>query len=157
MKNKFLCTALFGLGLIPLVSFAMPFDPLIGTWQIINDRTGYYVSDIVIRKNSKTQQYSAVLVKVHSQSGTSISNVCHACEGEFKNKPLFGMEILNNMIANSSQTQFSQGIWLNHQDGLRYEINAHLNSTKNQLRVTGKAKNAQQTTSMTWMRLQDIE
>lgn len=157
MKHKFLPTVLLMIALSPLTTFASPFDQLSGTWKVINDRTGFYVSDIVIRKNSKTQQYSAVQVKTHSNPGLLISDVCQACKGTLKDKPLFGMEVLSNMVANSDKTKFSEGVWLNTQDGLLYDINVHVN-TNNQLKITGKAKHStQKTTAMTWTRLQDTE
>lgn len=63
MNRKFIGAVALLFGLInPLA--AMPVDPLIGTWKVIDDYTGYYISDIVIRKNSKTQQYSAVITKI---------------------------------------------------------------------------------------------
>ena len=54
----------------------MPFDPLIGTWKVIDDRTGSYISDIVVRKDSKTEQYSAVVTKNYPLLGKSISETC---------------------------------------------------------------------------------
>ena len=72
MKHKFLCASALFLGLSHS-AFAMPFDPLIGTWKVIDDRTGYYISDIVIRKNSKTSQYSAVVTKYYPLAGAPVS------------------------------------------------------------------------------------
>lgn len=75
MNRKFIGAAALLFGLInPLA--AMPVDSLIGTWKVIDDYTGYYISDIVIRKNSKTQQYSAVITKNYPLPGTPKTEVC---------------------------------------------------------------------------------
>lgn len=152
MNRKFFgATALF-FGLInPLA--AMPFDPLIGTWKVIDDRTGYYVSDIVIRKNSKTQQYSAVITKNRSLPGVASSEVCSKCQGELKNQPIFGMEALKGLVADTSNKQFNKGIWINTQDGRVYDIDASLNAAGDQMKVNGKAKSANVTSIMTWKKL----
>ena len=66
MNFKFLSAIALLLGLTNPLN-AMPFDPLIGTWKVIDDRTGSYISDIVVRKDSKTEQYSAVVTKNYAQ------------------------------------------------------------------------------------------
>ena len=66
----------------------MSFDPLIGTWKVIDDRTGYYVVEVVIRKNSKTQQYSAVITQNLASAATGNSDLCSKCQGALKINPL---------------------------------------------------------------------
>lgn len=149
MNTKFLSAAALLVGLINPVS-AMPFDPLIGTWKVIDDRTGYYISEIVIRKNSKTQKYSAVLTKNRTAPGVANPELCSKCQGALKNQPVFGMEVLSGMVTNNSNTQFNNGIWINTQDGYMYNIEARLNASKDQMKVFGKALNANTTSLMTW-------
>lgn len=149
MNIKFLGVITLFLGLInPLA--AMPFDSLIGTWRVIDDRTGYYVSEIVIRKNPKTQQYSAVLTKSRQALGVENPDVCGKCPGVLKDQPIFGMEVLKGMVVNSSNTQFDKGVWLNTQDGRTYDVEARLNNSRDQMKVFGKAKNGNTTSAMTW-------
>jgi hypothetical protein len=149
MNIKFLGAITLLLGLINPVA-AMSFDPLIGSWKVIDDRTGYYISEIVIRKNSKTQQYSAVVTKNRPVPGVANPDVCGKCRGMLKNQPIFGMEVLKGMVANSHHTQFNQGQWLNVQDGRSYVIEARLNESKDQMKVFGKAKDSDTTSAMTW-------
>ncbi|MFH7766152.1 DUF2147 domain-containing protein [Acinetobacter sp. BSP-28] len=152
MNRKFFAAIALFFGLInPLA--AMPFDPLIGTWKVIDDRTGYYVSDIVIRKNSKTQQYSAVITKNRPLPGVASSEVCSKCQGELKNQPIFGMEALKGLVADTSNKQFNKGLWINTQDGRIYDIDASLNAAGDQMKVYGKAKSANVTSIMTWKKL----
>ncbi|MGF2879088.1 DUF2147 domain-containing protein [Acinetobacter johnsonii] len=153
MKHKFLCASALFLGLSHS-AFAMPFDPLIGTWKVIDDRTGYYISDIVIRKNSKTSQYSAVVTKYYPLAGAPVSDVCSKCQGGLKDKPIFGMQVLNGLVGDATGQKFVKGQWLNPQDGRVYNINtAQLNAGKDQMKVQASAKDAKGLSSMTWKKL----
>lgn len=152
MKFKFIGVVALLLGMInPLA--AMPFDPLIGTWKVIDDRTGYYISDIVIRKDSKTEQYSAVVTKNYPLPGAPMSEVCTKCAGVLKNQPFFGMETLRGLVANGKDQQFSKGVWINTQDGKTYHIDAQLNESRDLLKVQGKAKGSNTMSNMTWKKL----
>ena len=152
MNRKFIGAAVLLFGLInPLA--AMPVDPLIGTWKVIDDYTGYYISDIVIRKNSKTQQYSAVITKNYPLPGTPMTEVCTKCQGTLKNQPIFGMEALKGLVADASNQQFSKGVWVNPQDGRVYSIDARLNTSGDQMKVQGKAKNSNTVSNMIWKKL----
>lgn len=152
MNRKFIGAAALLFGLInPLA--AMPVDPLIGTWKVIDDYTGYYISDIVIRKNSKTQQYSAVITKNYPLPGTPMTEVCTKCQGTLKNQPIFGMEALKGLVADASNQQFSKGVWVNPQDGRVYSIDARLNASGDQMKVQGKAKNSNTVSNMIWKKL----
>ena len=152
MNLKFIGAVALLLGLINPLS-AMPFDPLIGTWKVIDDYTGYYISDIVIRKNSKTQQYSAVITKNYPLPGTPMTEVCTKCQGALKNQPIFGMEALKGLVADASNQQFSKGVWVNPQDGRVYSIDARLNTSGDQMKVQGKAKNSNTVSNMIWKKL----
>ena len=152
MNRKFIGAAALLFGLInPLA--AMPVDPLIGTWKVIDDYTGYYISDIVIRKNSKTQQYSAVITKNYPLPGTPMTEVCTKCQGTLKNQPIFGMEALKGLVADAGNQQFSKGVWVNPQDGRVYNIDARLNTSGDQMKVQGKAKNSNTVSNMIWKKL----
>lgn len=152
MNRKFIGATALLFGLInPLA--AMPVDPLIGTWKVIDDYTGHYISDIVIRKNSKTQQYSAVITKNYPLPGTPMTEVCTKCQGTLKNQPIFGMEALKGLVADASNQQFSKGVWVNPQDGRVYNIDARLNTSGDQMKVQGKAKNSNTVSNMIWKKL----
>lgn len=130
----------------------MPVDPLIGTWRVIDDRTGYYVSEIVIRKHSKNQQYSAVVTKTRQIPGVENPELCGKCIGQLKDQPIFGMEVLKGAILDSNSNRLSKGIWLNTQDGRSYDIHGQLSSSQKQLKVSGDAKSSNLTSSMTWLK-----
>ena len=152
MTFKFV-TTIATLSFISISTFAHSFDPLIGTWKVIDNRTDSYLSDIVIRKNSKTQQYSAVITQLHGSYSTL--KTCQKCTGHFKNQPILGMETLSGLVANTNKNQLSKGIWINPENGYLYHVNARLNNTGTQLQVTGEA-NKKYNISMLWIKVQDV-
>ena len=152
MNFKFLSAIALLLGLTNPLN-AMPFDPVIGTWKVIDDRTGSYISDIVVRKDSKTEQYSAVVTKNYPLLGKSISETCVKCQGALKDQPIFGMETLRGLVADSDKQRFRKGVWINTQDGQVYNIDARLSVSGDQLKVQGKAKSSNTMSNMTWKKL----
>ena len=78
MKFKILFASTILFGSTQFVA-AMPVDPLLGSWKVIDDKTGHYISEVAIRKNSKTQLYSASITKSYALPGTVASEVCNKC------------------------------------------------------------------------------
>jgi len=152
MNFKSLSTA-FTFALFSSSAFSYTFDPLIGTWKVIDHRTDAYISDIVIRKNSKTQQYSAVITQLHGASKNL--KTCQKCTGSLKNQPVIGMEVLQGLSTNTNNSQFSHGLWTNPDNGYQYKISGQLNHSKTQLQITGRTTQ-NHTTSMLWIKLQDV-
>ena len=151
MKFRILFASTLLLGSTQFLA-AMPVDQLLGSWKVIDDKSGNYITEIAIRKNSKTQQYSAAITKSYALPGTAATDVCTKCTGALKNKYLFGLEILTNMQA-TSKNKFNNGVWVNPQNGLVYIINADLSNTGEQMKVFGKSKSDNTTTIMTWKKL----
>lgn len=148
MKFKILFASTILFGSTQFVA-AMPVDPLLGSWKVIDDKTGHYISEVAIRKNSKTQLYSASITKSYVLPGTATSEVCNKCSGTMKNKSLFGLEIMTN-LQESTKNKFNSGTWVNPQNGVVYTIGADLSNTGDQMKVFGKSKSDNSTTSMTW-------
>ena len=147
---------LFGfsvLSLLSSVTFSSPIDPLIGTWKIIDHRTGYYVSDIVIRKDTSTQRYSAFINKSYPRPGSTPSDLCTACVGVLNNQPLFGMQTLSGLKKNPQTQHYQNGEWINPHDGKKYNIEATLNSKQDQMKVTAKDKDGQSSSTLLWKKI----
>ena len=151
MKLRILFASTLLLGSTQFLA-AMPVDQLLGSWKVIDDKSGNYITEIAIRKNSKTQQYSAAITKSYASPGTVATDVCTKCTGALKNQNLFGLEILTNMQS-TSKNKFNNGVWVNPQNGLVYIINADLSNTGEQMKVFGKSKSDNTTTIMTWKKL----
>jgi len=154
MNTHFLRRIVLLLGLsIPFTVDASPFDPLIGTWKVVDERTGSYLSDIVIRRNSKTEQYSAVIVKMYPLAKEAIPTLCTQCSGALKDQPVIGMEVLTGLKMLNANEEFGQGIWVNPYDGNKYNLNAHLSKTGKLLSIGAKNPSNNSFRNMTWIRL----
>ena len=154
MKVSISRTMLVLLALCSLfATHANAFDPLIGTWKVVDQRSNSYVADIVIRKNSKTQQYSAVIVKMYPLAKEAAPTLCSKCTGALKDQPIIGMQVLSGLKAASSNEGFEQGIWLNPYDGYTYRLNAQLSKTGKLLNISMKSTNSPNARNMTWIRL----
>ncbi|MCH7313869.1 DUF2147 domain-containing protein [Acinetobacter sp. ANC 3882] len=146
------CVLLLGLS-APLAIHAAPTDPLIGTWKVVDERTGTYLSDIVIRRHSATEQYSAVIVKMYPSAKEAAPTVCTACSGTLKNQPIIGMEVLTGLKMLSQNEEFGQGVWINPYDGNKYSLNARLSKTGKMLSINAKNPSNNSFRNMTWIRL----
>lgn len=154
MKAPFFSLFIFLLTLLsPLTTFATPFDPLIGTWKVVDSRSGSYLSDIVIRRNSNTGQYSAVIVKMYPSAKEAIPIYCTKCSGTLKDQPVIGMEVLTGMKMLTQNEEFGQGVWVNPYDGIQYNLNAHLSKTGKIMSITAKTLDNKMNYNMTWVRL----
>ncbi|ENW07236.1 MULTISPECIES: DUF2147 domain-containing protein [Acinetobacter] len=154
MNLQFLRPLILLIGLsTPLSVFATSFDPLIGTWKVVDERTGSYLSDIVIRKNSKTEQYSAVIVKIYPSSKGTTPTLCTACSGTLKDQPLLGMEVLTNLKMLKPNEELGQGIWINSTDGNKYSLTGRLSKTGKMLNISAKNPSNNTFRNMTWIRL----
>lgn len=146
------CVLLLGLS-APLAIHAAPTDPLIGTWKVVDERTGTYLSDIVIRRHSATEQYSAVIVKMYPSAKEAAPTLCTACSGTLKNQPIIGMEVLTGLKMLSQNEEFGQGVWINPYDGYKYSLNARLSKTGKMLSINAKNPSNNSFRNMTWIRL----
>ena len=146
------CVLLLGFN-TSLAAYAAPTDPLIGTWKVVDERTGSYLSDIVIRRHSATEQYSAVIVKMYPSAKEAAPTLCTACTGTFKNQQIIGMEVLTSLKMLSQNEEFGQGVWLNPYDGHKYNLNARLSKTGKMLSINAKNPSNNSFRNMTWIRL----
>lgn len=154
MNTRFLRNFVLFLGLsTPFTVHATPFDPLIGTWKVVDSRTGSYLSDIVIRRNSKTEQYSAVIVKMYPSVQETVPTTCTPCSGSLKDQPIIGMEVLTGLKMLTQNEEFGQGVWVNPYDGYKYSINGRLSKTGKMLNINAKNPSNNTFRNMTWIRL----
>ncbi len=80
-------------------------DPLVGTWKTIDDRTGYSLSDVVIRKD-KDNHYSATIINTRNIPGATHYDICATMYVEHKKiKPLIGLTTMTGLTADPSQEQ----------------------------------------------------
>lgn len=134
-------------------AFASSKDPLVGTWKTIDDRTGYSLADVVIRKDEKSQQYAATIVNVRNVPGAPTAELCTQCTGKDKNKPLVGLEMLTGLIpVLGKQNEFRSGALLDPNNGQHYEARARLMSSGKHLILHVKSAESTLGRNLTWVK-----
>ncbi|RKG31293.1 DUF2147 domain-containing protein [Acinetobacter tianfuensis] len=153
MKNTLFSAVLFSLGTaLSTLTSAAASDPLVGTWKTIDDRTGYSLSDVVIRKN-KDNQYSATIISTRSIPGASEMTLCEKCEGAQKNTPLVGLTTLTGLTANpGNNKEFAGGNLLDPKSGQHYNARARLMNNGKHLIIYSSQQGAAVGRNITWVK-----
>ncbi|MGE8684576.1 MAG: DUF2147 domain-containing protein [Acinetobacter sp.] len=139
------------LTLTTTLSFAAG-DPLVGTWKTIDDRTGYSLSDVVIRKD-KDNHYSATIVSTRTVPGATTSEICSHCTGAQKNKPFIGLTTMTGLIANPNKAnEFVGGVILDPKSGQHYNARARLMNNGKHLIIHGRLDGASIGRNVTWVK-----
>lgn len=137
--------------IFPIVSFANS-DLLIGTWKTIDDRTGYALTDVEIRKNEKGL-YEGIITKLYPIPGTSLKELCTHCIRDFKNKPYIGTVFMWGFRQSKKNPyEFLNGKILDPVNGKLYNAKAKLNSKGNKLTLRGYLNNSSLSRSTTWIK-----
>jgi uncharacterized protein (DUF2147 family) len=134
-------------------SFAAQPDPLVGLWKTIDDRTGYSLADVFIKKDAKTQSYSAVIVQVRGVPGAEKKEHCTECKGSDKNKPLVGLRTLTGLTeipGKNHEYQFGQ--LLDPKNGEHYNARARLMNDGKHLIIRSTLNGSQLSRNTTWVK-----
>lgn len=149
---KLLSALVLGMSLSS-ITFAANTDPLVGTWKTIDDRTGYSLSDVIIRQDSKTKTYSATILHARSVPGAEHSEICTQCKGSQKNQRLVGLKMLSglNPVPNK-QNEFHQGQLLDPSNGQLYNARARLMNNGKHLIIYSQIEGHTVGRNMTWVK-----
>ncbi len=124
MKKRFLISILF---LSITVTNA---QTIFGVWESKNEDTNKVDSYIEVYK--KEGKAYAKIIKITDKNGQT--TLCDKCEGENKNKPILGMNILYGLSKNDDE--WSDGKILDPRNGKLYTCYIKL-ETKNKLKIRG--------------------
>ena len=128
-------------------------DPLVGKWKTIDDRTGYSLADVVIRKDKTSQQYSATIVSTRNTPGAVMIETCQKCTGQYKDRALLGLTILSGLTAvHANAHEFRGGTLLDPYNGHEYQARAKLISNGKHLIIYGSTLGATVGRNMTWVK-----
>lgn len=153
IQLKALATWFLGMSLTVGVHATTPSDPLIGLWKTIDDRTGYSLADVVIRKDQQSQQYSATIIQTRNAPGATPLETCQKCTGKDKNRALVGMNILTGLTAVNAQShEFRGGTLLDPYNGHQYQARAKLMSNGKHLVIYSSTQNSPVGRNMTWVK-----
>lgn len=149
MIKPILCAvSLLTLSCVALTAHA---DPLLGTWNAIDNRTGFHVADMVIRKDPKTKVYSATVNRLLPLPGgtATVNTHCVKCQGELKGTPVIGMQALQGFVM-SEPSELVNGTWISPTDGRHYQMTGSVNTSNKLISLKGRTEGS--TLTMTWLK-----
>ncbi|ELW9333789.1 DUF2147 domain-containing protein [Acinetobacter baumannii] len=127
-------------------------DVLTGKWKTIDDRTGYALTEVTIRKN-KQGLYEGAITKLYPIPGTKVKDTCTHCTGEFKDKPYIGTVFIWGLKqSKNNPSEFVDGKILDPVDGKLYDGKAKLNRKGNRMIIRGYLNNSPIGRSATWIK-----
>ncbi|UJH91468.1 DUF2147 domain-containing protein [Antarcticibacterium sp. 1MA-6-2] len=120
---------------------------IFGKWKTRNDETGKPNSIIEIYKEG--DEINGKVVKILKESDRD--RICENCEGELKNKPVEGLELMTGL--KQKDDEFSGGIITDPETGKEYRVKVWLDENNpNLLKVRGYIAFFYRT--QTWERVQ---
>lgn len=122
------------LGLLCGLSVNLMAQDITGDWNNIDEETGEINSVINIYKEN--DQYFGKIV--HIVKPENRGNLCTKCKGDLKDKPILGMNILNNLKKEEDGNRYSGGQIFDPKTGKEYRAEIWVDEDdKNKLNVRG--------------------
>lgn len=119
------------LGVFLFISITTSAQDVFGKWKTIDDKTGEAKSIVEIYKRDG-QAFGKI---VHIIDPSKRGKLCTKCEGDAKNKPILGFELLKNM--KKSGKYYKNGTIFNPEDGKEYKCRLLVTDDPNVLQVRG--------------------
>lgn len=119
------------LGVFLFISITTSAQDVFGKWKTIDDKTGEAKSIVEIYKRDG-QAFGKI---VHMIDPSKRGELCTKCEGDAKNKPILGFELLKNM--KKSGKYYKNGTIFNPEDGKEYKCRLLVTDDPNVLQVRG--------------------
>ena len=101
-----------------------------GIWTTIDDDTKQARS--LVRISIHDNKLYGKIIKLFPQEGDPENLICEKCEGERKNKPILGLQIINGLIP--KKNQWKDGEILDPNNGKTYDCKIWLEDKKLQVR-----------------------
>lgn len=121
---------IFPLFLSILFSFTLSAQSIIGNWKTVDDRTNEDKS--IVQIYEKDHKIYAKIKKLLTPGDEN--KICDQCEGENKNKPIKGMQIIDGLTADGKE--WNGGKILDPKTGKTYKCYITLEE-ENKLKVRG--------------------
>lgn len=132
MKKKSLLFALIFMSMLFSSEIFAQASKIAGTWITIDDETGEAKSHVTIYKESDGLYYGKIVKLLVDNP----NEVCTACKGSLKNKPIVGLVIITKMVEDDGE--LTDGDILDPKSGSSYYCTLWLNEkNKDILNVKG--------------------
>lgn len=99
-------------------AYAVDLNSAVGYWLTIDARTNQKSSIIQIWKNPTNNKYYGKIYKIFAEGGHKTSDLCVACHGKQKGRPMLGLQIISDMVFYDGQ--YHNGYILDPRDGKKY-------------------------------------
>ncbi|MDH4200725.1 MAG: DUF2147 domain-containing protein [Spirochaetia bacterium] len=155
MINKsFLISILFTLIFVPILS-AQDIS-FTGKWKTIDDKTGKEKSIVVISLD-ENGNLTGQIEKVFRNPDEDQNPVCDKCEGDKKNAPLVGMQILWGFAQENKKNEhvWNSGKILDPKTGTIYGCNMTLDESGKKIQVRGFVGISLIGRTQTWVRIEE--
>ena len=120
----------------------------VGLWQTVSDRTGQ--PDGLVRILEVDGEYIGTVVAVYSPPAPDAHPLCELCQGDLKDRPIVGMNILRGV--RRTATTYSTGEILDPDEGQVYKCRIALLDDGRKLEVRGYIGIPLFGRSQTWIR-----
>lgn len=132
--------------ILSLTAYAAEITP-IGYWKTIDDKTGEAKSIVHISQGSD-HTLSGKVVKLYKDP----KRLCTACEGDKKDQPVMGMEVVYG-LKETETNKWSEGEILDPKSGKVYRCTMRVTDNGNKLEVHGYIGIQLLGRTQTWLRV----
>ena len=110
----------------------------VGDWTTIDDKTGQALSIVKIYQNTDKGTLEGKVIQINPVLGQKVDDRCQACDGNTKNQPILGMQILWDMQQDKDDmTVWNNGRVLDPKSGSIYRAKMTLINNGCQLSLRG--------------------
>jgi uncharacterized protein (DUF2147 family) len=120
-----------------------------GVWEQVNEKTGEAQATITIVKSGPA--YVGTITTIYPKPGHPVDPICVNCSGSLKNRPMKGLQIINDM--QQSGLEYTGGTILDPESGSVYTANMQLSADGRHLTVRGYVGIPTFGRSQTWNRI----
>ncbi len=146
-------TALFILSIFSSSLLWANYDDITGQWRTIDDKTGFSKAIIEVSKNNQGI-YSGKIISILPRPGYTPKTHCQDCPAPYTNKPILGLQVLNDMRMSKNPREYEGGTILDPLSGKSYKSKIKVNPAGTRLTMRGFVGFEVIGRSQTWIRHQ---
>mgnify|MGYP003533693675 FL=1 len=143
------------LGIVLFISVQIIFaQDISGKWKTVDDKSGFSRADVLIMRN-ENNIYSGKILIIRPTPGKPTTGICKECKGEFKDKPLTGMQVISHFSPNpKNPDEYINGKVFDPISGKTYKGKIKLIGGGKRLILRGYLGTALIGRNQTWIRIE---